>query len=135
MSLERESGNKNARECYYMEGQCVWAGKVESMSQTIDALVARVSMLQEMWFSVKSTKSKAHCLVKGCTKPFRRSDHLHGHMITSQDSGHKEHSTLLNRTYCRPCQKSYKRPSDLLRHENKNHKNFLYVIARSGMNL
>ncbi|MCJ1377624.1 hypothetical protein MMC17_000719 [Xylographa soralifera] len=48
MSLERESGNKNVRECYNMKGQYVWAGKVESMLQTIEELGTRVSMLKKM---------------------------------------------------------------------------------------
>ncbi|MCJ1231296.1 hypothetical protein MMC12_007973 [Toensbergia leucococca] len=96
------------------------------MSQTIEALIARVSTLEEMQSSVKSTNSKAYpCPVGVCDKSFGRSDHLHRHIKTSTDSEHKKkHNVLLGRKYCFPCEKSFNRTSDLVRHEKNRHKEF-----------
>ncbi|MCJ1473151.1 hypothetical protein MMC13_001802 [Lambiella insularis] len=92
----------------------------------IEALAARVSILEGMQSSVHPTNLKAHsCPVGDCDKSFRRSDHLHRHIRSSTDSEHKKkHSILLERKYCFPCQKGFNRPCDLVRHEKNAHKDF-----------
>jgi len=96
------------------------------MSQTIEALAARVSILEGMQSSIHPTNSKAYsCPVGDCDKSFTRSDHLHRHITKSTDPEHKKkHSVLLERKYCFPCKKPFSRPSDLVRHEKNSHKDF-----------
>jgi len=96
------------------------------MLQTIEALAARVSILEGMQSSIHPTNSKAYsCPVGDCDKSFTRSDHLHRHITKSTDPEHKKkHSVLLERKYCFPCKKPFSRPSDLVRHEKNSHKDF-----------
>jgi len=42
--------------------------------------------------------------------------------MDAKSSEHMEVARNLNQTYCVPCQKDFKRPSDFTRHEKNNHK-------------
>ncbi|KAG9247728.1 hypothetical protein BJ878DRAFT_140209 [Calycina marina] len=142
-SQERNDGtNKLARVCCTEGVSCEWAKLAMLQGKMISNLMSRVSVLEERigmydlpqaipriqhLNSAEHASNSLHsrkyvCPVDNCGKSFKRSDNLSRHIMDTKSSEHMEVARNLNQTYCVPCQKDFKRPSDFTRHEKNNHK-------------
>ncbi len=94
--------------------------------RTIECLEHQVScltkLLQQAYAPQRKTSTKHNCPASSCGKPFTTLEHLCRHIREQKGSTHEPLAVLINETHCSVCSKTCSRPSDLVKHERKFHR-------------
>jgi len=131
--------HKRCRTCCYEEDceltTTILAQKstIRNLTGVVKDLRGRIAALEGQspdTISIDHTRPKFskqhHCPVGNCLKAFGRIDHLHRHIRGVLDQQHLSISRVLDEKCCVPCNKKFKRPCDLVRHEKSSH-NEMYI--------
>lgn len=102
------------------------AGVVEELLGRVAALEGQPSSAISIDHTRPETSKRQSCPADNCTKAFDRTDHLHRHIRGVYDEPHLSLTRVLDQKYCVLCNKDFKRPCDLVRHEKSFH-NEIYI--------
>jgi hypothetical protein len=131
----RESGSVKRRrtccpgeECELTTKVLAQESAVRNLAAVVEELLGRLAALEGQQSSAigieptrPETSKRQSCPAQNCTKAFDRTDHLHRHIRGVRDEPHLSLTRALDQKYCVLCNKSFKRPCDLVRHDKSFH--------------
>jgi len=101
------------------------SGFIPSRSATIRTLKRQVLCLQQLLQDASAqphmTPTGHTCPSASCLKRFKKIEHLYRHVRSQNDPTHKSLAVFIDETHCVTCFKTFRRPTDLVKHEKQRH--------------